>query len=48
MARGGTAQAVLPENKRHFLDVAADVVGRVDPVFYLDPMAATMKALGMS
>ncbi len=36
------------ENKRHFLDVSADIMERVDPIFYSDPMTAAMKALGMN
>nr|MDA8216689.1 DUF1819 family protein [Dehalococcoidales bacterium] len=36
------------ENKRHFLDVSADIVERVDPIFYGDPMTASLKALGTS
>jgi ATP-dependent Lon protease len=42
-------RALVPlENKRHFLEVSGDVVERVDPVFYSDPMTAAMKALGMN
>jgi ATP-dependent Lon protease len=45
----GARRALIPiENKRHFLDVSADIVERVDPVFYSDPMTAAMKALGMN
>ncbi|MEO8285039.1 MAG: protease Lon-related BREX system protein BrxL [Chloroflexota bacterium] len=45
----GARRALLPiENKRSFFDVPADVVERVDPVFYGDAMTATLKALGMS
>jgi ATP-dependent Lon protease len=41
-------RALIPvENKRHFLDVSADIMERVDPIFYSDPMTAAMKALGM-
>jgi hypothetical protein len=28
--------------------VAGDIVERVDPVFFSDPMTAAMKALGMT
>jgi ATP-dependent Lon protease len=44
----GARRALIPiENKRHFLEVSADIVERVDPVFYGDPMTAAMKALGI-
>lgn len=43
----GARRALIPlENKRHFLDVAADIMERVDPVFYGDPLTAATKALG--
>jgi ATP-dependent Lon protease len=35
------------ENKRHFLEVSADVVEKIDPVFYGDIRAALAKALNM-
>jgi ATP-dependent Lon protease len=42
----GAKRALIPiENKRNFLDVAADIVEQVDPVFYGDPKTAAMKAL---
>lgn len=45
----GARRALIPiENKRHFLDVPADIMERVDPVFYSDPLTAAMKALGMN
>jgi len=45
----GARRALIPlENKRHFLDVSADIIERVDPVFYGDPMTAALKALGMN
>lgn len=45
----GAHRALIPiENKRHFLDVSADTMERVDPIFYSDPMTAAMKALGMN
>ncbi|MCI0485800.1 MAG: protease Lon-related BREX system protein BrxL [Blastocatellia bacterium] len=45
----GARRALIPiENKRHFLDVSADIVERVDPVFYGDPLTAAMKALGIN
>ena len=43
----GAKRALIPiENKRNFLEVAADIVERVDPIFYGDPRTAAMKALG--
>jgi ATP-dependent Lon protease len=45
----GARRALIPiENKRHFLDVPADIIERVDPIFYGDPLTAAMKALGMN
>jgi ATP-dependent Lon protease len=44
----GARRALVPiENKRSFFDVSADIVERVDPVFYSDPVTAAMKALGV-
>lgn len=45
----GARRALIPiENKRHFLDVSADIMERVDPIFYSDPYIAAMKALGLN
>ena len=45
----GARRALVPlENKRGFLEVSGDIVERVDPVFFSDPMTAAMKALGMT
>jgi ATP-dependent Lon protease len=45
----GARRALVPlENKRNFVEVSGDIVERVDPVFYSDPMTAAMKALGMT
>ena len=45
----GARKALIPiENKRNFLDVSADIIERVDPVFYSDPMTAAMKGLGLT
>ncbi len=45
----GSRRALIPiENKRHFLDVSADIMERVDPIFYSDPFTAAMKALGLT
>lgn len=45
----GARRTLIPiENKRHFLDVSADIMERVDPIFYGDPVTAAMKALGIN
>jgi ATP-dependent Lon protease len=45
----GARRALVPvENKRHFMDVTVDVMERVDPIFYSDPLTAAMKALGIT
>ena len=43
----GARRALIPlENKRNFLEVSGDIIEKVDPVFYGDPLTAAMKALG--
>jgi ATP-dependent Lon protease len=43
----GAKRALIPiENKRSFLEVSADIVEHVDPVFYGDPRTAALKVLG--
>lgn len=43
----GAKRALIPiENKRSFLEVSADIVEHVDPIFYGDPKTAAMKVLG--
>jgi len=45
----GARRALIPlENKRNFLDVSGDIVERVDPIFFSDPITAAVKALGMT
>ena len=45
----GAKRALIPiENKRNFLDVSADIMEKVDPVFFGDPRTAAMKAMGIS
>jgi ATP-dependent Lon protease len=45
----GARRALIPlENKRGFLEVSGDIIERVDPIFFSDPMTAAMKALGMN
>jgi ATP-dependent Lon protease len=44
----GAKQALIPtENKRNFLEVSGDIVERVDPLFYSDPLTSALKALGI-
>ena len=43
----GAKRALIPiENKRDFLDVSADIVKHVDPIFFGDPKTAALKAMG--
>lgn len=45
----GAKRALIPiANKRDFLEVSADIVEHVDPVFYGEPKAAAFKALGLT
>lgn len=44
----GAKKVLVPiENKRHFLEVSADVVEKIDPIFFGDVRAALSKALNM-
>jgi ATP-dependent Lon protease len=46
MMENGARRALIPlENKRAFLEVSGDVVEKVDPVFFSDPLTACHKAL---
>jgi hypothetical protein len=45
----GAKRALIPiENKRTFLEVSADIMEHVDPIFFGDPKVAAMKALDSS
>ena len=45
----GARRALIPiENKRNFLDVSADIMEKVDPIFYGDAKTAALKVLGAS
>jgi ATP-dependent Lon protease len=45
----GARRALIPlENKRNFLEVSGDIMEKVDPIFYGDPLTAAMKALGIN
>jgi ATP-dependent Lon protease len=44
----GARRALIPlENKRNFLEVSGEIVERVDPIFFSDPLAACNKATGV-
>jgi ATP-dependent Lon protease len=44
----GCHRALIPlENKRSLLDISGDVIDKVDPIFYSDPLTAALKGLGM-
>ena len=44
----GAKRVLIPvSNRRHFLEVPPDVIEQVDPIFYSEPLAAALKALGM-
>lgn len=43
----GAKRALIPiENKRNFLDVSADIMEHVGPIFFSDPKTAPMKVMG--
>lgn len=45
----GARRALVPiENKRHFLEVDAEIMEHVDPIFYSDPIMAARKAMGVA
>jgi ATP-dependent Lon protease len=45
----GAKRALIPiENKRAFLEVSADIVEHVDPIFFGDPRTAAVKALALA
>jgi ATP-dependent Lon protease len=45
----GAKRALIPvESKRMFLEVSGDVVEKVDPIFYADPLTAAIKGLGLN
>jgi ATP-dependent Lon protease len=44
----GARKALVPiENKRHFLEVSADIIEQVDAVFYGDVRTALINGLEM-
>jgi ATP-dependent Lon protease len=45
----GAKKVLVPvSNIRHHLEVPGDLLERVDPIFYCEPLAAALKAIGMS
>jgi len=45
----GARRVLVPiGNKRQFLEVPSDVIEKVDPIFYGDPLTAALKGLGMN
>jgi ATP-dependent Lon protease len=45
----GARRVLIPlTNRRQLLEIPPDVLERVDPIFYSDPLAAALKALGIS
>jgi ATP-dependent Lon protease len=45
----GAKKVLIPVgNKRHFLEVPGDLIEKVDPIFYSDPLTAALKALGIN
>jgi len=48
MDNGGRRVLLPTSNKRDLLEVPGDIVERVDPLFFSDPLQAALKALGLS
>ena len=48
MDNGAKRVLVPTSNKRHFLEVPGDIIEKVDPIFYSDPISAALKAIGVS
>lgn len=44
----GAKKVLVPvSNKRQFLEVPGDLMERVDPIFYSEPLGAALKAIGV-
>lgn len=44
----GAKRVLIPvSNRRQYLEVPPDILERVDPIFYSEPLAAALKALGL-
>lgn len=48
MDNGGKKVLIPISNKRQLFEVPGDLLERVDPVFYSEPLAAALKAIGVS
>jgi len=48
MGNGARRTLILLENRRHFLEIAGNIVERIDPIFFSDPMTAAMEALSLT
>lgn len=47
MDNGGKRVLIPVSNRRQFMEVPGDVLERVDPIFYSEPLQAAVKGLGM-
>ena len=47
MDNGGKRVLIPVSNRRQFLEVPADGLERVDPIFYSEPLGAALKGLGV-
>lgn len=47
MDNGGKRVLIPTHSRRLFLDVPPDILEKVDPIFYSDPLSAALKALGI-
>lgn len=47
MDNGGKRVLIPVSNRRQFMEVPGDVLERVDPIFYSEPLQAAIKGLGM-
>jgi ATP-dependent Lon protease len=44
----GAKKVLIPiSNKRQVLEVPGDLLEKVDPIFYSDPLSAALKAIGV-
>jgi len=48
MDNGGKKVLIPISNKRQLFEVPGDLLERVDPVFYSEPLAAALKTIGLS
>ena len=44
----GARRVLVPmSNRRQLMEIPPDILERVDPIFYSEPLAAALKALGV-